>query len=170
MNQDSFIEKIVKRRKQPKDFIMIFLILIAAVVLMFVLSLFQELLMMLFFPILAGVVFGVYYFITGLSIEYEYIATNDDITIDKIIAKRKRKRIFSDSCKSFSVIGPVTSRAFDSSKRKEVRVLDLSGDPLSKENWFFVAKTDKQQVLIVFEPDERIIQTFKRHNPRAIQS
>ncbi|UKI37385.1 MAG: DUF6106 family protein [Clostridiales bacterium] len=42
----------------------------------------------------AGVVYGAYILITHFNVEYEYILTNGDIDIDKIIAKKKEKKSF----------------------------------------------------------------------------
>ena len=170
MAQDVFIEKIVKRQKGLKDYLMIFGIVFLAFVVFGVGLMFPELFTMIGVPVLAGIIFLAYYLISGLNIEFEYIATNDEITIDKIIAKRKRKRVFTGSCKVFSVMGPISSRGFDSSKKNVTKILDFSVTPEAKGNWFFVTNMDGRSVMVVLEPDERMIQTFKRHNPRAIQA
>ena len=42
-----------------------------------------------------GALFGLVWLLTGMSYEYEYILTNDDLDIDKITGKRKRKRLIT---------------------------------------------------------------------------
>ena len=49
-----------------------------------------------FLPLIV-LVFGVFYLswylMTSTSVEYEYIVTNNDMDIDKIVGQRKRKRL-----------------------------------------------------------------------------
>lgn len=42
-----------------------------------------------------GSLYGGYILITNMSVEYEYIVTNGEMDIDKIIAKRRRKRLIT---------------------------------------------------------------------------
>lgn len=58
------------------------------------------------FLILCGAIYGAYWLISGMSIEYEYILTNGEIDVDKIIAQRKRKRLVTVSAKTFEAFGP----------------------------------------------------------------
>lgn len=170
MNQDVFIEKIVRRKKKPQDYLIFCGSIFLATLVFFAAMIFLADLFFGIAPLLiAGLIYLEYRVITGQNIEYEYIATNDDLTIDKIIARRKRKRVFSGSCKDFSIIAPITSRAFETQKKSGVKVIDCSADITDSNNWFFVAKKDNSRNLYVFEPDDRYINTFRRHNPRAIQ-
>ena len=172
MNQDVFIEKIVPRKKKPLDYLIFVLVIFGSILLIFIaLNFLPPEIFMSIGPILvAGVIYLAYRVVGSQNAEFEYIATNDDITIDKIISRKRRKRIFTGSCKNFTVIAPITNRAFETNQRANVKVIDCSTDITSKNNWFFVTKKDSEQVLIVFEPDDRYIQVFRRHNPRVMQT
>lgn len=54
----------------------------------------------------------VYYLISLRKIEYEYAFTNGELDIDKIIAQRKRKRVFSASCRDFEAFGKLDSEKY----------------------------------------------------------
>lgn len=41
-----------------------------------------------------------------MSVEYEYIVTNGEMDIDKIIAKRRRKRLITVNARTFERFGP----------------------------------------------------------------
>lgn len=41
--------------------------------------------------IAVGILFGMVWILGGMSCEYEYIITNDDLDIDKIMGKKKKK-------------------------------------------------------------------------------
>ena len=104
MVRDVFIEEIVKKKKEPLDWLKIIAILVLCLALAV-----AFLFLGMFFPfcwVLAGlsIYFG-YFFISRRSIEFEYSLTNDTFDVDKIIAKRTRKRLISTSCKNFDDFG-----------------------------------------------------------------
>ena len=49
-------------------------------------------------------VYGSYYLVTGMYVEYEYAVTNSNLTIDRITAKRSRKRIISVDIKKLNTL------------------------------------------------------------------
>lgn len=53
----------------------------------------------------AGAVWLGWYLITNTECEYEYIVTNGEIDIDKIIAKRKRVRLITAKASAFEAFG-----------------------------------------------------------------
>ena len=104
MFRDVFIEEIVKKKKEPLDWLKSIAILVLCLALAV-----GFLFLGMFFPfcwVLAGlsIYFG-YFFISRRSIEFEYSLTNDTFDVDKIIAKRTRKRLISTSCKNFDDFG-----------------------------------------------------------------
>ena len=91
---DTFFEQIVSIKKSGKALaigisIWIFAFLIIAFLMLFAASLVGPFLAIL----VIGVGYGAWWLTAKLNIEYEYIATNTDIDIDKIVNRRKRKRI-----------------------------------------------------------------------------
>jgi hypothetical protein len=63
---------------------------------------------------------------TSRNVEYEYIVTNGDLDIDMIVAKRKRKRIFSANCKEFEIVAPVRSSSFSQQVQSIKNRIDAS--------------------------------------------
>ncbi|HEX3030256.1 MAG TPA: hypothetical protein VHT34_13385, partial [Clostridia bacterium] len=51
-----------------------------------------------------GAIYVAYYLATSKNIEYEYIYTNGELDIDRIIAQKRRRRMFSTSCKNFDIV------------------------------------------------------------------
>ena len=169
MRQDIFIEKIVRRKKTIKDMFLSALIISLIPIIAFgTLLLGPELGSALGLPLIAGACYLAYRLISGMNTEFEYIATNEDLTIDKIIARRKRKRLFNGSCRSFTILAPVSDRSFQTSKTDRVKLLDYSSGVDNPNRWFLVTNKDSQQVMIIFEPDDRFLESFKRYNPRAL--
>ena len=121
----------------------------------------------IFFPIslfiIVGIFYGAYYLMTGVDAEYEYILTNGDLDIDKIIGKRKRKRLVSASIDSFTAFGKL-SEAGDFSGTTVL----ASGSEGEAYYADFVHKTEGN-VRIIFTPNERILDGMELFLPRQLR-
>jgi len=170
MQQDLFIEKIVKRKRRGIEIVFTVTLILSAILLILISFIVPILLQQNFFYISTFVSFGIgylaYRLITGLNCEYEYSITNDELNIDKIIAQRKRTNIFKGSCKDFSVIAPAADLKGDTFNQKNLLHLDLRSGEDNKSDWYFITKSNPP-TLVLFEPDERFISSIKKFNPRA---
>ena len=96
---DIFYESIVRKKYEITDYLLAAAIAVAALILsmvLFVLILmFGQYLSGIGLLLIVGVWWGAFRLIRGRSIEYEYILTNNELDIDKIIAQRGRKRLCS---------------------------------------------------------------------------
>ena len=170
INQDVFVEKIVARRRRGMDYLIVLATSFGSFGIIFaIFFFFPEFFISYGIVLLAGVVFMAHKLISAQNIEFEYIVTNDDVTIDKIVAKKKRKRVFSGSCKDFTSIASVTNSLFMDNQNQGMKILDYSSSKTSAKNWFFVTKGEKESVMVLFEPDEKILQILRRFNPRAVK-
>lgn len=173
MQQDLFVEKIVKRKRRGLEILLSVMIVFATLFIILISFALPILLAVNFFYISALVSFGAgylaYRLITGLSKEYEYSITNDDFTVDRIVAQRKRSHLFSGSCKDFLSVARITDTALApyKAKRDLIRLDVRSGDP-DADVWFIHTQQNGVQYLILFEPDERFIAQFRRYNPRNV--
>jgi len=168
---DVFMEKIVVRRRDIKDSLVSAGVVLAALILMLVVSnipVVAQLGLNLF--IFAALVYLAYRFITGRNIEFEYIVTNGELDIDKIIAKRKRKRIFSASCKDFEIVARVRSNSFSQSVQSIKNRIDASSSLSSTDAFFVTLNYKGERTLVIFEPDERMLNNFKIFIPRKVMT
>ena len=104
---DVFIERMVKKKFDTKDILIIVGIVLAVMVLMPILLLLsmQYGLFMIGLLAAAGLVFGGYKLLTMRMLEYEYSLTNGYISIDKIMNRSSRKRMTAFECSSAEHIG-----------------------------------------------------------------
>ena len=121
----------------------------------------------IFFPmsilIIAGVFYGAYYLMTGIDAEYEYILTNGDIDIDKIIGKRKRKRLLSASIGDFTAFGTLDEAPdFDGTT-----VLASSGS--GKDYYADFVHKSEGNVRLIFTPNEKILDGMELFLPRQLK-
>ncbi len=164
---DIFQEKIVRRKKTGMDNALVVGIILLALLLIMILS--SIALLSTFIPIIVvGIGYLAYMFIRNRNIEYEYIVTNGDLDIDMIIAQRKRKRIFSGSCKDFEVVAKLTSGQYDHNVQSIKKRISAISSMASPDVYFVTTVKDGEKVVVLFEPHPKMIESFRKYIPRKI--
>ena len=160
---DIFNEKIVKRNKGILDVLLI----IGVIILAIIAAAFLFLNMKIFFYLLTPVlIYIVYYVITSTNIEYEYAVTNGDLDVDAIIDQRKRKRLLSHHCREFELVARLDSSHYSGRIRDCKNVKDYSSRGEDAEKWFVFMKKEGKNLVIIFEPSNKMIDNFAMYNPR----
>ena len=91
--------------------------------------------------------------------------TNDVIDVDKIIAKRTRKRLISASCKNFDDFGPYHPE--EHTQKQYEKTYFACDNPKSDHLWYFVAKgSNEGNSLVVFNGSQRLLEGMKEQIPR----
>lgn len=165
---DSFIEKIVERKKTSKDMLMgagivflcIFLIVFIIPIVPYVNS------MQLVFD--AAAIYGAYFLIKSKNIEFEYSVTNGEIDIDKIISRSRRKRIFSGNCKEFEVLARLKGDHYNDSVKNITNKIEAVSSMDSPDVFFCVTTYKGARTVVYFEPDERMLNAFRLFIPSKI--
>ena len=165
---DYFTEYIVRRKKDAKDILIILGVIIAASVLtaIGVLFLGVPLIGQFVLLIVAGVVWGAYLLITGRNIEFEYIVTNGELDVDRITARRKRKRLISVASKEIELIAPITDHSGDN----VTNVIDASRNLKDDETLcYLITVKEGVKTKILFNPSEKMLKIFKKFRPQAMK-
>jgi len=160
---DVFIEKIVSRKKTTKDHMMVVGIILGG----FILSIAAFTFIGPVAPaVVAAVVYFGYYFAKGTNLEYEYAVTNGDIDVDKIIAQRKRKRVFSAYTKDIEIVAKLKGSKFTgeyNNIRNRVEAVSSMDD--AQDIYFMVAPFKGERTILFFQPDQRMLDSFKIKMP-----
>lgn len=90
------------------------------------------------------------YLIDGTKLEYEYVVTNDDLDIDKIIGQRKRKRLITISLKTVTALEPYAN---DMELKADATV--IAHDGTGENLWYLVSESDNGVIVLLFNPDDR---------------
>lgn len=173
---DVYIEELVSRKKTRNDHIVSALCIFGGAVL----SLLLLLLVLIFGTIVAGfaplllaaIWYGAYHLLSARNIEYEYSVVNNYLDIDKITAKKKRKRIASIDIKNASLMARVNDSEANSiylNPPSTVKVLDYSAMSENIEAYFIDCVIDSNRTIVVFQPSERIVETLWKFNPKAVK-
>lgn len=161
---DAYIEQIVKNEKTSKDLLIkalmimsIFAILVLGVVLGFILNGY------FIFLGVAGAAFDIYFcwlVITGLDREYEYEVTNNNLQIDKIMAKRRRKRILSIDINKIEGFDKLSDNRLNANRCD--KVLQLGTYEGDESQYRFIVQTNKYgKVMVVFAPNQKTLNAIK---------
>lgn len=160
---DTYVECLVKT-KAPVIYKVLQVLCIALTV-VFAIS-------MLFFSyigLLLAVVAGVGAYFAGLqaNVEYEYLYLDRELTVDKVMAQTKRKRVASYSLSRMEVVAPFHSYHLDNYKNRQVRVRDFSiGQELKPDLRYAIYYEGGEK--IVFSPSEELIKVMKNAAPRKV--
>ena len=161
---DTFIEQIVRKKKTPLQYLlMVGVVLLALVVVLAVWVVATPLVLF----VLAGAAFGAWWVITEQNNEFEYCVTNGDIDIDRIIAKRKRKRLVSVSGRKVESLLPYDpAKPTTGYQRVVVTAPSLKEDGL----WSFTYHSKRNgHTLVVFQPEERVLKALYAGLPKLVQ-
>ena len=118
----------------------------------------------------AGVIYVLWRFVSSGNLEFEYALTNDEFEVDKIIAKKRRKRIVSIKCSEIGIMAPVNSNEYESRKNNKTyeKLIDTSSGLLSENLYFADFSYKQQRVRMLFEPNDKMKLSMKTFNPHNI--
>lgn len=110
---------------------------------------------------------GAYFAHMYADIEYEYLYLDKEISIDRVMAKSRRKRIASYDVERMEIIAPVKSYRLDSYKNREMKTIDYSSG--------VVEQPDKRYMMvyegntkIFLEPSAEMIKAIQMVAPRKV--
>ena len=162
---ESYVELLVKKKKTPKDSILKGL-MIAGIVILVLIGLVIPLVL------IAAIALGVlaYFKMPGLDLEFEYLYVNGELDIDKIMSKVKRKRVGSFDISKAEMVAPVKSHELDYYRQsKDLKVVDCSSGDDHANVYGMVIKDEKGMKLVLFEPNQEILNDMRRIAPRKVK-
>ena len=164
---DIFFEQIISKKKSVADVIKLLLIyigglLLASTVTFFVLT-FAPSFLLFGLMICCFIFYGIIKLSGLFNIEFEYSVTNGTLDVDKIINRNSRSRLISVE------LGEVDGFEKYSPEKYAGREFDLkinaSGSGSSELYCITVRHPSKGRVLVIFEPDDRVLGATKKALP-----
>ncbi len=170
---DIYTEYIIKKKKDTKDYVIIVLSVILGIVLSLAFMLLNALILGLGVLLAAFTWYGVYLIINSRNLEYEYILTNGELDIDKIIAKNGRKRIITINFKEVELCANIHNPEFKHQYENENNLsqkLVLVGDKNADNIYFADFYSDGERKRVLFQPTEKIVDGLAKANPRNVHA
>lgn len=161
---DTFFEQLIRIKLNSKAKFMVGAIifvdvLIVAFLLIFALAFAPAIILL----IVIAAIYGAYKLINMLVVEYEYIYTNGDLDVDKIVAQSSRKRIVSIKCSEVEKYGEYKGQPAPGS----VKNTFVFCNPDSEGQVYLIARDrNLGMVMIVLAPEERLRAELEKAIPR----
>ena len=170
---DDFLEYLVRRKNTTKTTVLKVLIVFGAVIftlIMLILSMTIRTFSFIFLLLIAGGIYGAWYLLGTFKVEYEYIVTNGEMDVDKIMSQRKRKRLISINFRNMDIMAPMGGEHKQEFENQSIqKTIDASISQDTKGAYFIVVRHAKLGFLrLVFNPNERIIKSAKMVAPRKV--
>lgn len=162
---ENLVEQVVKKEKDFKYYLNICLLVLAAlgipgifVMLSFITGV-RYLIVVAFFLLLFSV-YGLWWAISSLKVDYEYACLSSTLRFDKVIAKRRRKPIIKFDIKSATDFFPYDDK--EMGKRKISKVYRASAKEFSEENYVILFRHEARgECAVIFTPNEQLLEAIR---------
>lgn len=168
---DFFNECIIKKKRDTKDALITAAIFMAALVLMYIILIQMSTgSLVTFVPIeFVAVIFGAYFAITSLKVEFEYSVVNGDMDVDKITAQRKRKRLASVKLRDIEYFAHLDEKNVSMIKNVNSKNLINASSSMDSDNIYLaIFYNNSQKMYLLFEPTDKMIENFANYVPRSL--
>ena len=158
MNDDNYVEWLVKR-KDPAYAVPVKILMIV-VCIFSVLSALQTV-----FGVIVMTIAGVatYFVFLNLSVEFEYLFAEGGLSVDRILGKAKRKKIFD--CE---IVAPADSFVLKDYEKQGMKIKDFSSGRKDAKVYALIYQKGPDHFKVLIEPNERMIGAMRRTFPRKL--
>ncbi|MBP5426680.1 MAG: hypothetical protein J6Y29_02100 [Clostridiales bacterium] len=102
---------------------------------------------------------AIYYIIVYRYIEFEYILVNDELDIDKIMGKRKRKKLVTIKKSNVVHVGSVSDNEYKKYKKASRKVIEAMSCK-SQDNCY-IALNDNKSTLVIINKNDDILKAIR---------
>lgn len=164
---DNFCEQLVEKKKTTADIVKMVAIslgLILGASACMVASIYLRFTFFVFVAV--GLLALGVWLVSGMNVEYEYIITNNEMDIDKIIGRRKRKRMITVDLSKTDDFGKYPS---ENNVESDTTVHATTG--LEKNaHYLLVQHKDYGKVKVIFNPNEKIREAIVQEFPNSLSA
>ena len=110
-----------------------------------------------------------YFVLPNFDLEYEYLYIDKEISIDKIMAKEKRKHVMNVDLNKMEVMAPINSHELDNYKARGVKTYDFTSHTEDGRVYSIVYENGSEGTAMVnIEPNEELLRAVKNVFPRKV--
>lgn len=164
MMSDTYVECLVKKKTSGgMRLLRVLTIMLAAAFIL------MGLLTILWPAFLIGAVIGVaaYFVSMNTDLEYEYLYLDKEITIDKVMARSKRKRVAKYDLERMEILAPMTSWHLDEYKNRQAKTVDYGSGEVKQPDTRYVMFYEGG-TKVILEPNMEMIKAIKNIAPRKV--
>lgn len=110
---------------------------------------------------------GAYFIYLNADLEYEYLYVDKELTVDKVMAKSRRKRVATFDIGKVEIMAPIKSYHLDNYKNRSDKQVDYSCGEERKPDRRYVFFYDGTKK-VIFEPNEEMVKAIQTVAPRKV--
>lgn len=118
--------------------------------------------------IIVGLFFGANYLFSSLNLEYEYILTNNELDVDKIMNKERRKRCFTVDLKEINVMAHIDDAMRAGEFGGAQKTIDISSGEKGADTYAILFNHGGTMTKLIFEPNESLRKEIHRQAPSKV--
>lgn len=120
-------------------------------------------------PLILAVATGVGAYFAHLNayVEYEYLYLDKEISVDKIKAQTRRKRVATYEVDRMEIFAPIKSYHLDNYRNRTAKVTDYSIGREEQPDKRYVMYYDGNQQIIL-SPNEELVKAIRTVSPRKV--
>lgn len=113
---------------------------------------------------LCGAVYGAHMLSSRRNKEFEYIMTDDNIDIDVVMNKERRKRLISFSVKEAEIIAPTDDERHRAQMNAEfAKKTDALSGRRDADTYFAIVDKNGERTLVLFEPTYAMLTSLQKY-------
>ena len=163
MSEDNYVELLVKRKDPgyavPVKILMIVLCIFS------VLTALQTVLGVI---IMLAVGAATYFVFLNMSVEYEYLFAEGGLSVDRIMGRARRKRVFDCDKEDVQIVAPADSFVLKDYERQGAKIKDFSSGRRDAKVYAMMYQKGAENYKVLFEPNEKMIGAMRRAYPRKV--
>lgn len=162
---DVFKEQLVKTKGTAKDKAQRVIIIIAAVLLGIVAFIFGGFIGPL---IIVGLVWGCIYLTSFFKKEYEYSITNNELDIDTIYNKERRKKLLDLDLKKIELMASIKDDKHKGSLERAQKTIDASDGEQGQNTYVILYSKEGALTKLLISPNEEMLHLMYKQAPHKI--
>lgn len=163
---DVFKEQLIKAKPSSKDNLQKVLVIVGGILLAALAFMFGG---AMFGPIIVvAVAWGAIYLSAFFKKEYEYSLTNNELDIDVIYNKQRRKRLISVDMKQINVMASIKDEKYAHELERGQKVIEASDGEGKSNTYAIVCGHNGQTVQIRITPNEEMLNLLNRQAPNKV--
>lgn len=122
--------------------------------------------------VVAAVVWGIYKVVAMTNLEYEYIFTNGEMDVDKIINRRSRKRMTVVNARRIDILAHRSHEDFKANfENAAVKKINACTSPDAEDLYFILFRDESDgetPKMLLFNPNDKLLEGFRKYNPKRV--
>lgn len=164
---ETFKEYLIKQKKSPTDILAQIGIIVGTIILVAVAFFYGGSFIGPIFII--AILFGVGFLFSKFNREYEYILTNNELDIDVIYNRSRRKRVMTIDMKKIEIMANIKDQRHQSEINKGYKVINVSDNSNDENTYVILTQTpDKGACKVIISPNEAFVNDLFRQAPNKV--